>query len=228
MEIFDAILGFVLHPDQYLDWLLSHYGRWVYALLFLVIFAETGLVVTPFLPGDSLLFVAGALTGHGQLDVWVLFWTLFAAAVLGDSTNYWVGRWVGPRVFTQDTGRLFRREHLERTRRFYERYGGRTVIIARFMPIVRTFAPFVAGVGAMSYPRFLAFSVTGTVLWVGGFVGAGHLFGNLPVVRQNLTFFILGIILLSIAPGVVEYLRARRQRPSPAAETDSAAIGPET
>jgi membrane-associated protein len=211
MEAFDALVGFILHPDQYLGALLEQYGRWVYGLLFLIIFAETGLVVTPFLPGDSLLFVAGTLTGAGQLDVRVLMGLLMAAAILGDSTNYWVGRWVGPRVFTQDTGRLLRREHLERTRRFYERYGGRTVIIARFMPIVRTFAPFVAGVGAMSYPRFLAFSVLGTVLWVGGFVGAGHLFGNLPVVRQNLTFFILLIVALSVAPGVVEFWRARRR-----------------
>lgn len=211
MEVIGALIGFVLHPDQYLGWLLDNYGQWLYVILFIIIFAETGLVVTPFLPGDSLLFVAGALTGTGQLDVGVLMGLLMSAAILGDSTNYWIGRWVGPRVFTADTGRLLRREHLERTRRFYERYGGRTVIIARFMPIVRTFAPFVAGVGAMSYPRFLAFSVLGTILWVGGFVGAGYVFGNLPVVRQNLTLFILAIIVLSISPGIVEYLRARRR-----------------
>jgi membrane-associated protein len=216
MEVIDALVGFVLHPDQYLGWLMDHYGQWLYGILFLVVFAETGLVVTPFLPGDSLLFVAGALTGAGQLDVRVVMGMLMAAAILGDSTNYWVGRWVGPRVFSQETGRFLRREHLERTRRFYERYGGRTVIIARFMPIVRTFAPFVAGVGAMSYPRFLAFSVFGTFLWVGGFVGAGYLFGNLPVVQKNLTVFVLAIILLSVSPGIVEYLRARaRTRANP-------------
>ena len=211
MEILETLLSFILHPDQHLAWLLEHYGSWVYGVLFLVVFAETGLVVTPFLPGDSLLFVAGTLTGVGQLDVRILMLVLFGAAVAGDNTNYWIGRLVGPRVFSQDAGRFFRREHLERTQHFYERYGGRTVIIARFVPIVRTFAPFVAGVGRMHYPRFLAFSVVGTVLWVGGFVGAGHLFGNLPVVRKNLTLVILGIIVLSVMPGVIEYLRARRR-----------------
>ena len=211
MEILETLLSFILHPDQHLSWLLEQYGTWVYGVLFLVVFAETGLVVTPFLPGDSLLFVAGTLTGVGQLDVRILMLVLFGAAVAGDNTNYWIGRLVGPRVFSQDAGRFFRREHLERTQHFYERYGGRTVIIARFVPIVRTFAPFVAGVGRMHYPRFLAFSVVGTVLWVGGFVGAGHLFGNLPVVRKNLTLFILGIIVLSVMPGVIEYVRARRR-----------------
>jgi len=211
MEVLETLLSFILHPDQHLSWLLEQYGTWVYGVLFLVVFAETGLVVTPFLPGDSLLFVAGTLTGVGQLDVRILMLVLFGAAVAGDNTNYWIGRLVGPRVFSQDAGRFFRREHLERTQHFYERYGGRTVIIARFVPIVRTFAPFVAGVGRMHYPRFLAFSVVGTVLWVGGFVGAGHLFGNLPVVRKNLTLVILGIIVLSVMPGVIEYLRARRR-----------------
>ncbi|MCU0935208.1 MAG: DedA family protein [Gammaproteobacteria bacterium] len=213
MELLYTLLDFILHPDNYLSSLLAQYGAWVYGVLFLIVFAETGLVVTPFLPGDSLLFVAGTLTGAGQLDVGLLMLVLFCAAVMGDNTNYWIGRWVGPRVFSQDTGRLLRREHLERTQHFYERYGGRTVIIARFVPIVRTFAPFVAGVGRMHYPRFLAFSVIGTVLWVGGFVGAGHLFGNLPVVKENLTAVILIIIVLSILPGVIEYLRARRARP---------------
>jgi membrane-associated protein len=211
MEVLETLISFVLHPDQHLAWLLEHYGSWVYGVLFLVVFAETGLVVTPFLPGDSLLFVAGTLSGMGELDVQVVMLVLFAAAVVGDNTNYWIGRLVGPRVFSKDTARFFKREHLERTQHFYERYGGRTVIIARFVPIVRTFAPFVAGVGRMHYPRFLAFSVVGTVLWVGGFVGAGHLFGNLPVVRQNLTLVILGIIVLSLMPGAVEYLRARRR-----------------
>jgi membrane-associated protein len=222
MELLYALLDFILHPDNYLSSLLAQYGAWVYGVLFLIVFAETGLVVTPFLPGDSLLFVAGTLTGAGQLDVGLLMLVLFCAAVMGDNTNYWIGRWVGPRVFSQDTGRLLRREHLERTQHFYERYGGRTVIIARFVPIVRTFAPFVAGVGRMHYPRFLAFSVIGTVLWVGGFVGAGHLFGNLPVVKENLTAVILIIIVLSILPGVIEYLRARRaRRPAIAAAPES-------
>ncbi len=222
MELLYTLLDFILHPDNYLSSLLAQYGAWVYGVLFLIVFAETGLVVTPFLPGDSLLFVAGTLTGAGQLDVGLLMLVLFCAAVMGDNTNYWIGRWVGPRVFSQDTGRLLRREHLERTQHFYERYGGRTVIIARFVPIVRTFAPFVAGVGRMHYPRFLAFSVVGTVLWVGGFVGAGHLFGNLPVVKENLTAVILIIIVLSILPGVIEYLRARRaRRPAIAAAPES-------
>jgi membrane-associated protein len=210
MELIETFVSFLLHPDHHLGWILEHYGQWLYAALFLVVFAETGLVVTPFLPGDSLLFVAGALTGTGQVDVRIMMAVLGAAALIGDTTNYWVGRWVGPRVFNQENGRLFRREYLDRTQRYYDRYGGRTVIIARFIPIVRTFAPFVAGVGRMPYLRFLAFSATGTVLWVGGFVGAGYLFGNLPVVRQNLTLFILGIIVLSVAPGVIEYARHRR------------------
>jgi membrane-associated protein len=218
MELLSTLLDFILHPDHYLSSLLAQYGAWVYGVLFLIVFAETGLVVTPFLPGDSLLFVAGTLTGAGQLDVGMLMLVLFLAAVMGDNTNYWIGRWVGPRVFSQDSGRLFRREHLERTQRFYERYGGRTVIIARFVPIVRTFAPFVAGVGRMNYARFLTFSVVGTVLWVGGFVGAGHLFGNLPIVKQNLTLVILAIIVLSVMPGVVEFVRARRARTAATAE----------
>jgi membrane-associated protein len=218
MELLETLLSFLLHPDQHLAWVLEHYGQWVYGLLFAVVFAETGLVVTPFLPGDSLLFMAGALTGTGELDVRVMMGLLMSAAILGDSTNYWIGRWVGPRVFSQRGGRFFRKDHLDRTRDFYARFGGRTVIIARFVPIVRTFAPFVAGVGSMSYLRFLAFSVTGTILWVGGFVGAGYLFGNLPVVRQNLTLVVLGIILLSVTPGIVEYVRHRRnvRRTAPA------------
>lgn len=218
MELLSTLLDFILHPDHHLSSLLTQYGAWVYGILFLIVFAETGLVVTPFLPGDSLLFVAGTLTGAGQLDVRVLMAVLFLAAVTGDNLNYWVGRWVGPRVFSQGSGRFFRREHLERTERFYGRYGGRTVIIARFVPIVRTFAPFVAGVGRMHYPRFLGFSLVGTLLWVGGFVGAGHLFGNLPIVKQNLSVVILVIIVLSVMPGVVEYWRARRAKPQAAPE----------
>jgi membrane-associated protein len=183
------------------------YGVWVYLLLFLIVFCETGLVVTPFLPGDSLLFVAGMLAGAGAMNVHVLAVILLAAAVAGDSVNYAIGRWLGPRVFVSEDSWFFKRAYLERTQRFFERFGGRTIVIARFVPIVRTYAPFVSGVGQMDYRRFLAFNVSGAVLWVGLITYAGYLFGNLPVVKNNLTVVILAIILLSISPGIVEVVR---------------------
>ena len=174
--------------------------------------AETGLGVMPFLPGDSLLFVAGTLAGGGGMHVGWLAATLMAAAITGDSTNYWIGRYVGPKVFKREDSWFLHRNHLVRTERFYERHGGKTVVLARFLPILRTFAPFVAGVGRMPYGRFLFFSVSGTVLWVGSLVAAGYFFGALPIVKQNLSLVILGIIILSILPGVIEYLRHRRAR----------------
>ena len=212
MELLGQIVDIVLHLDQHLAWFLNQYGTWIYALLFLIVFAETGLVVMPFLPGDSLLFVAGTLAGGGGMHVGWLAATLMAAAIMGDSTNYWIGRYVGPKVFKREDSWFFHRNHLIRTERFYERHGGKTVVLARFLPILRTFAPFVAGVGRMPYGRFLFFSVSGTVLWVGSLVAAGYFFGALPIVKQNLSLVILGIIILSILPGVIEYLRHRRAR----------------
>ncbi len=204
-----TLVDLLVHLDRHLVWVVENYGVWIYALLFLIVFCETGLVVTPFLPGDSLLFVAGTLAAAGAMDVhWVVL-LLIAAAILGDTVNYWIGKAVGPRVFHEENARFFRKEYLDRTHRFYERHGGKTIVIARFVPILRTFAPFVAGIGTMEYGRFLFYNVTGAVLWVVSLTYAGYYFGNLPWVKANLTLVILGIVLLSISPGIFEYLRQR-------------------
>jgi membrane-associated protein len=186
---------------------------WTHLILFLIVFAETGLVVTPFLPGDSLLFAAGTFAALGSLDLWLLVVLLIAAAILGDTVNYWVGAWVGPRAFSGNV-KFLRKDYLDRTHAFYEKHGGKTVILARFVPIIRTFAPFVAGVGAMSYPKFIMYNVVGAVLWVGLFVPAGYFFGNIPTVRKNFTLVILAIIALSVVPIALEAIRARRSRPA--------------
>lgn len=212
MELLAQFVDILLHLDRYLGVFLHDYGTWIYLLLFLVVFAETGLVVTPFLPGDSLLFVTGALAATGGLDVGTLCVLLIVAAILGDTVNYWIGDWFGLRLFNDPNARFLRREYLDRTHRFYERHGGKTIVIARFVPIIRTFAPFVAGVGEMTYRKFLAYNVLGALLWVLSFVFAGYYFGNLPFVKNNLTLVILVIIILSIMPGVIEYLRHRRER----------------
>lgn len=209
MDLLIQLFDILLHLDRHLIELIARHGTWIYLILFLIIFAETGLVVTPFLPGDSLLFVAGTLAGTGAMELNILVPLLIAAAVAGDSTNYWIGRFLGPRVFTRDDSRWLNRRHLDYTRGFYQRHGGKTIIFARFMPIVRTFAPFVAGIGAMHYPRFLAFSVTGSFAWIGSFVVGGYYFGNVPAVKQNLVWAILLVILISILPGLIQYLRAR-------------------
>jgi membrane-associated protein len=211
MELIATFIDIVLHLDRHLQWLVANYGHWVYLILFLIIYCETGLVVTPFLPGDSLLFVAGAVAAGGGMDVHLLFVLLAVASFSGDNTNYWVGRFAGPRVFREGRSRLLDPRHLERTRLFYERHGGKTVIIARFLPIVRTFAPFVAGLGRMVYPRFVLFSFAGSILWIGSLTYAGYIFGNIPVVKQNLSLVIVGIVLLSLMPGIIEYLRNRRR-----------------
>lgn len=211
MELVATFLDIVLHLDRYLQWLVANYGSWIYGILFLVIFCETGLVLTPFLPGDSLLFVAGTIAAAGDMYVHGLFAALAAASFLGDNTNYWVGRFIGPRVFRREKSLLFNPAHLTRTQRFYDRYGAKTVFLARFVPIVRTFAPFVAGIGRMHYQRFLFYSFSGSVAWVGLLAYAGYFFGNIPIVKQNLTFVIAIIILLSISPGAVGYLRHRAQ-----------------
>ena len=212
MELITGFIDVVLHLDVHLQWLVANYGSWIYAILFLIIFCETGLVITPFLPGDSLLFVAGAVAAGGGMDVHALFAVLGCASFAGDNTNYWIGRYAGPRLFRRKGSFLLNPDHLERTRRFYDRHGGKTVLIARFVPIVRTFAPFVAGMGRMIYARFLAYSFGGAVLWIGSLTYAGYFFGNLPIVRNNLSLVIVGIVILSIMPGVIEYLRSRRRR----------------
>jgi membrane-associated protein len=211
MELISAFLDLVLHLDQHLIAFTAEHGRWVYLLLFVIVFCETGLVVTPFLPGDSLLFVAGTLAGTGQLDLPVLYLLFLAAAFLGDNVNYFVGRLLGKRLLEGRHGRLLKQQHLTRTQHFYEKHGPKTVILARFVPIVRTVAPFVAGVGRMRYPRYILFSVAGTLAWVTVCAGGGYLFGSVPLVKNNLSAVILGVVVLSILPGVVEILRARRR-----------------
>jgi len=209
MELIVQLVDVFLHLDRYLGAFLLDYGLWVYALLFVIIFAETGFVVTPFLPGDSLLFVAGALAAGGGLDVQWLIPLLIAASFGGDNTNYWIGHHLGPRVFRHEDSRLLNHEYLDRTRAFYDRHGGKTILLARFLPILRTFAPFVAGVGHMPYTRFLAFSLAGSLSWIMLFVLAGYFFGHLPVVRQNLTLMMLGIIVISVLPGAIAWIRHR-------------------
>ena len=209
MELLVSFIDIVLHLDRHLQALVAQYGPWIYLILFLIIFCETGLVVTPFLPGDSLLFVAGAVAAAGGMDVHLLVLLLIIAAILGDTVNYWFGNYLGPKVFHDRDSRWLNRKHLERTHAFYERHGGKTIVIARFVPIIRTYAPFVAGIGAMSYARFLAYNVGGAVLWVASLAYAGYFFGNIPIIRNNLMLVIIGIIILSIMPGVIEYLRQR-------------------
>lgn len=213
MEFLHFLVDFILHIDVHLAELVAQYGIWIYAILFLILFCETGLVVTPFLPGDSLLFVAGALAAlpGNDLNVHVMAALLVVAAVLGDAVNYTIGRLFGERLFSNPNSKIFRRSHLDKTHAFYARHGGKTIILARFVPIVRTFAPFVAGMGHMSYRHFALFNVTGALLWVLLFSYAGYLFGDLPVVQENLKLLIVGIILVSILPGVIEVWRHRRQ-----------------
>ncbi len=210
MELLGDFIQILLHLDQHLAWFVQQYGAWVYALLFLIIFCETGLVVTPFLPGDSLLFVAGTLAAVGGMDPVLLMAALTIAAILGDTVNYWIGHLLGDRVLAAERLRFIKRQHLERTQQFYARHGGKTIILARFVPIVRTFAPFVAGVGRMAYGHFLAYNVVGAILWVVGLVLAGYFFGNLPAVKDNLTLVILGIVFVSVLPVLFEYLRHAR------------------
>ncbi|MBH3430204.1 DedA family protein [Pseudomonas alkylphenolica] len=205
-------LDLILHLDTYLDLLVNNYGPWIYAILFLVIFCETGLVVMPFLPGDSLLFIAGAVAAGGGMDPVLLGGLLMAAAILGDSTNYVIGRTAGEKLFSNPNSKIFRRDYLQQTHDFYERHGGKTVTLARFLPILRTFAPFVAGIAKMHYPRFLGFSVAGTVLWVGGLVTLGYFFGNVPFIKQNLSIMIVAIILLSLLPMIIGLVRGRLSR----------------
>ncbi len=204
------LIGIFLHLDKHLNIVIQNYGIWTYLIIFLIVFCETGLVITPLLPGDSLLFAAGSFAGMGMLDVGLLFLFLGGAAILGDSVNYYIGSLIGPKVFQKDNSRIFKKEYLDKTQRFYEKYGGKTIILARFVPIVRTFAPFVAGVGTMSYRRFAAFNIAGGILWIGIFVFGGYYLGGLPIVKQNFSIVILAVIFISILPGIVSFFRARR------------------
>lgn len=211
METIQLVVDIFLHVDEHLNIIITNYGVWSYALLFLIIFMETGFVVTPFLPGDSLLFAAGTFAALGSLKILLLFALLFGAAVLGDTVNYWIGHYVGTPAFEKNY-RFLKKEHLARTQAFYEKHGGKTIVLARFVPIVRTFAPFVAGVGAMSYARFIFYNVFGALVWTGLFLFLGYYFGNIPFVRQNFEIVIPAIILISILPMIVEYMRGRAHR----------------
>ena len=209
MEFLTTFIDIVLHLDKHLQALIASHGTWVYLILFLIIYCETGLVVTPFLPGDSLLFVSGALAATGAMDVHLLAALLVVASFMGDNTNYWVGRFVGPKVFSRQGSLLFNPRHLEYTQGFYARHGGKTIIIARFVPIVRTFAPFVAGIGRMLVPRFMSFAIVGALLWIGSLVYAGYFFGNIPWVKNNLSLVIIGIVFLSILPGIIAFVQRK-------------------
>ena len=210
-------IDLILHLDSYLSLAVANYGTWIYAILFLVIFCETGLVVTPFLPGDSLLFIAGAICATGGMDPWMLGGLLLLAAISGDSTNYVIGRTLGKRLFSNPNSKVFRRDYLDQTHAFYERHGGKTVTLARFLPIVRTFAPFVAGMAYMPYARFLFFSVAGSIAWVGGLVTLGFFFGNVPFIKQNLSVMIIAIIAFSLVPMLIGFIR-HKMRPSAKAQ----------
>jgi membrane-associated protein len=210
MEIINFFIDFVLHMDEHLATIISQYGTWTYALLFLIIFLETGFVVTPFLPGDSLLFAAGTFAALGSLSPWVLFGLLGIAAIIGDTVNYWIGNYIGDRAFSGNI-RWLKKEHLDRTHEFYEKHGGKTIILARFIPIIRTFAPFVAGVGSMTYGRFVTYNVVGGISWVAIFTFMGYFFGNLPFVRKNFELVIFAIIFISLLPPIFEFFKARKE-----------------
>jgi membrane-associated protein len=209
VDLINELVDVFLHVDEHLNAIIDQYGLWTYLILFTIVFLETGIVVTPFLPGDSLLFAAGTFAAIGALELWFLVVLLMAAAIIGDSVNYSIGKYVGPKVFHKENVRFLNKKHLQRTHDFYERHGGKTIIIARFIPIVRTFAPFVAGIGSMTYPRFLMYNVTGAAMWVSIFVVGGYLFGNLPFIREHFSFIIVAIVLISVMPAAVEYVRQK-------------------
>jgi membrane-associated protein len=210
MEMILKFFDILLHLDKYINVVIQDYGQWTYLILFLIVFCETGLVVTPFLPGDSLLFVAGTFAALGSLNLTWLLVILTVAAILGDTINYWIGNYIGPRVFQMENSRIFKKEYLDRTHQFYEKYGPITIVIGRFVPIIRTFAPFLAGVGSMTYGKFLTYNVAGGILWIVLFTLAGYFFGNLPFVKNNFTAVIFAIIIISVMPTVIEYFRQRK------------------
>lgn len=214
MELITYLVNVVMHLDTHLLALTQQYGMWIYAILFMIIFSETGLVIFPFLPGDSLLFVAGALCGAGALDIYMLLPLLMLAAFMGDNTNYWTGRLIGKRLLKFGNSRFIKQEHLDKTHAFYHKHGGKTIIFARFLPIVRTFAPFVAGIARMHYRLFMMFSVVGSVSWIAFFVIGGYFLGNIPFIKDNLTLMILVIVFISLAPAMMEFIRHRRVQSS--------------
>ena len=212
MELITYLINIVMHLDSHLLALTQQYGMWIYAILFIIIFSETGLVIFPFLPGDSLLFVAGALCGIGALDFYILLPLLMLAAFVGDNTNYWIGRLLGQRLVQDGDSRFLKHEHLEKTHAFYKKHGGKTIIFARFLPIVRTFAPFVAGVGRMHYRLFMLFSAVGRIAWIAFFVIGGYFLGNIPMIKNNLTLMILVIVFISLAPAMLKFVQHRREQ----------------
>jgi membrane-associated protein len=216
MQLLTQLFEFILHIDRHLGEIIADYGTWTYLILFVIVFIETGLVVMPFLPGDSLLFAAGAFAATGTLYLWGVFVLLAFAAILGDTVNYWIGHRIGPRVFREDV-RFLKREYLERTQRFYEKHGGKTIFLARFIPIIRTFAPFVAGVGTMRYGKFIVYNVVGALVWTSLFTFAGYFFGNIPIVRDNFGLVVVAIIVISVLPVVYELVQ-QRLRPKPVAD----------
>lgn len=209
MELVKEFIDIIIHLDAYLADIVNNYGFWIYLILFLIIFCETGLVVTPFLPGDSLLFAAGALAGARVLDITSLFLIFVAGGVIGDTVNYWIGSWAKPKIFKKENIRFLNMKHLESTQKFYDRHGGKTIILARFMPIVRTFAPFVAGIGSMKYSSFIFYNVVGCLIWVSTFTISGYYFGNLPIVKERFHIIIILIIFISVLPGFIAYIRKR-------------------
>jgi membrane-associated protein len=211
MEFLQLVIDFILHIDVHLAYLIQTYHSWTYLILFMIIFCETGVVVLPFLPGDSLLFAIGAFAARGSFDFWSITLTLLAAAILGDSVNYAIGNYFGPKVFDREKSRFFNKAHLIKAQTFYEKYGAKTIIIARFIPIVRTFAPFVAGIGSMTYKKFMTFNVVGALLWIFIFIPLGYYFGNLPYVKENFKLVIMAIIVLSVLPAVVEFIKERKR-----------------
>jgi len=211
MELINSFIEILLHLDKHLDVIIRNYGMWTYAIFFFIIFLETGLVVTPFLPGDSLLFAIGSFAALGSLDVRWLVVSLSIAAIAGDTVNYWIGNLAGPKVFSKEKSRFLNKEYLCRTHRFYEKYGGKTIVLARFIPIIRTFAPFVAGIGSMTYSRFIVYNIMGGIAWVVIFVFGGYFFGNIPFVKKNFSLVIFVIIFISILPGIIEFMRSRKR-----------------
>lgn len=210
LELIKFMIDFIIHIDEHLHTIILDYGFWTYAILFAIVFAETGFVVTPFLPGDSLIFAAATFAAKGSLNPWLLFLVLATAGIIGDAVNYAIGNYIGPRVFS-DNIRFLKREHLDKAHDFFEKYGGKAVILARFMPIVRTFVPFIAGASSMTYAKFGLYNIVGAIAWVGSFTALGYFFGNLPFVEDNFTYVIFGIIILSILPPIIEILRERQK-----------------
>jgi len=211
MEIITYILDLFLHLDEHLGAIIQQFGSWTYVILFGIIFSETGLVVAPFLPGDSLLFVAGTLAGAGHMNIWVVYFSLLAAAILGDTVNYWIGHMIGPKVFAKENSKIFKKEYLEKTREFYDKHGGKTIILARFFPIIRTFAPFVAGVGKMHYETFILYNLVGGFLWVSLFTFAGYFFGGMEFIQHNFHYAVVGIIFVSLIPMVIEFINYKKK-----------------